>query len=122
MKNTINWFEIPVADMDRALAFYSSLFDTKLELMQGMPDVTMAMLPADEEGVGGAIVKHAQMKPSADGTHVYINGGDDLAPMLGRVEPAGGKVIMPKTSIGENGYMALITDTEGNTVGLHSMG
>ena len=122
MKNTINWFEIPVSDMDRALAFYGSLFDTKLELMSGMTDVTMAMLPADGEGVGGALVKHEQMKPSADGTLVYINGGDDLAPMLGRVEPAGGKVIMPKTSIGENGYMALVTDTEGNTVGLHSMG
>ena len=60
-------------------------------------------------------------KPSAEGALVYLNGGEDLAVPLSRVEQAGGKVLMPKTSIGENGFMAIFTDTEGNRVAFHSM-
>jgi predicted enzyme related to lactoylglutathione lyase len=52
---------------------------------------------------------------------IYLNGGDDLSVMLGRVEPAGGKVIFPKTLISEdNGFFAIFADTEGNAVGLWS--
>jgi hypothetical protein len=61
-------------------------------------------------------------KPNAEGTLVYLNGGDDLNIPLNRVETAGGKVLMPKTSIGENGNMAIFMDTEGNRVAFHSMG
>ncbi len=72
---------------------------------------------------GGALVKHADYRPSATGTVVYLNAGADLALPLGRVETSGGKVITPKTKISdEAGYYALFLDTEGNRVGLHSMG
>lgn len=57
------------------------------------------------------------------GTTVYLDGGDDLSLHLGRIESAGGKVILPKTAIGENrGFIALFIDTEGNKVGFHSLG
>jgi predicted enzyme related to lactoylglutathione lyase len=61
--------------------------------------------------------------PSATGTAVFLNGDPDLQAMLDRVEGAGGKILAPKTAIGMGaGYFAMITDTEGNTVGLHSQG
>jgi predicted enzyme related to lactoylglutathione lyase len=122
MTNSINWFEIPVTDFDRAKAFYSSLFDAEIEEMPS-PDYRYGMLPADMQngGVGGGIVQGAGYEPSDKGSIVYLNGGDDLDVPLARVEAAGGKITMPKTSIGQNGFMAQFIDTEGNKVALHSM-
>ena len=74
----------------------------------------------DNNGVGGGLVQMQGATPSADGVTIYLNGGDDLSIPLGRVEAAGGKILMPKTDIGENGYMAQLLDTEGNRVALHS--
>ena len=81
------------------------------------------MLPCDTEngGVGGALMQSEGSNPSMDGTVVYLSGGDDLSTPLSKVEAAGGKIIMPKTSIGNNGFMAHFSDTEGNHIALHSM-
>lgn len=59
--------------------------------------------------------------PQKEGTLVYLNGGDDLAVPLEKIEKSGGKVLMPKTAIGENGFMAIFLDTEGNRVAFHSL-
>jgi predicted enzyme related to lactoylglutathione lyase len=122
MTNSINWFEIPVTDFGRAKKFYETLFSAELQTMEAM-GMTMAFLPADLQsgGIGGGIVKGDGYEPSAKGSLVYLNGGDDLSAPLSRVEKAGGKIILPKTAIGKNGFMAHFTDTEGNKVGLHSM-
>jgi len=121
MKNAINWFEIPVTDFTRAKKFYETLFGA--EIMEiPFPDGKYGMLPSDmQEGVGGGIAQGEGFTPSDKGTVVYLNGGDDLSIPLARIEGAGGKIIMPKTSIGENGFMAHFLDTEGNHVALHSM-
>jgi hypothetical protein len=118
MANAINWFEIPVSDMERAARFYSAIFGVELATMETM-GMLMSFFPA-ENGVGGALVKSADHIPSTAGAVLYLNGGDDLAPVLERVDSAGGTVVMPKTGIGENGFIAFFTDTEGNKVGLHS--
>jgi len=91
--------------------------------MQGVEHLNfqMSMFPA-EDGVGGGVIRGEGYVPSAEGTVVYLNAGDDLNVVLGRVQAAGGQVLLPKTSIGSNGYMAFFLDTEGNKVGLHSMG
>ena len=81
----------------------------------------MAMFPA-EDGISGAVIKAEGYTPSADGSVIYLNAGADLSDALGRVEAAGGQVLVPKTGIGENGFFAFLLDTEGNKVGLHSMG
>ena len=82
----------------------------------------MGFLPGFETGeVGGAIVEGEGYEPAASGSIVYLNGGDDLATPLSRVESAGGKVVVDKMDIGENGYIAQFMDTEGNRVALHSM-
>jgi len=121
--NTINWFEIPVLDFERARTFYSALIGAEIT-SHPMPDPNMlyGVFPYEAgKGVGGAIVKMEGFKPTADGVVIYINGGEDLSGPLSRVEAAGGKVLMPKTSIGENGFMAHFLDTEGNKLALHSM-
>ena len=122
MKNAINWVEIPVTDFKRAKKFYETIYGAEIQEMP-MDDMEYGVLPYDQEGnaVGGGIVKMEGYKPSADGTVVYLNGGEDLSEQLAKVEPAGGKIVIPKKDIGENGFMAHFIDTEGNRVALHSM-
>lgn len=120
--NALNWFEIPVSDFARAKAFYEAVLGRSIEPMT-MGPVTMGILSTDPAGVGGAIVHGDGGTPSHQGTIVYLNGGDDLAPMLARVEAAGGSIAVPKTEIGNDfGFFAHFFDSEGNKVGLHSMG
>ncbi|NOT38109.1 MAG: VOC family protein [Saprospiraceae bacterium] len=121
MRNSINWFEIPVSDFARAKNFYGALFATEI---QEMPHSMFkyGILPGDmQNGVTGGIVQGEGFTPSSTGVLIYLNGGDDLATPLSRVEAAGGKIVMPKTSIGPNGFMAHFLDTEGNKIALHSM-
>ena len=123
-KNAISWFEIPATDLNRATKFYETIFDTQLIPMD-MPEIKMRMFALTDmmSGVGGALVDSGgSHKPSAtDGPLIYLNGSPDLQIVLDRVETAGGKVLMPKTEITpEYGYMALLLDTEGNRIGLHS--
>ena len=124
MKNAINWFEIPVTNFERAKKFYSMVIGEQV-IDHPMPDDTMkyAILPYEMGGasVGGALVQGEGFTPSAEGSTIYLNGGEDLKIPLSRVEMAGGTVLMDKTSIGENGFMAQFMDSEGNRVALHSM-
>lgn len=120
--HAINWFEIPATDFARAKAFYEAVLGRAIETMTMGPS-TMGFLSMSPDSVGGAIVQGEGAVPSRTGTLVYLNGGEDLAPMLARVEGAGGSVVVPKTDIGSGfGFFAHFIDTEGNKVGLHSMG
>ncbi len=125
MKNAINWFEIPVKHFDRAKKFYETVMGVKIDIMPPQPKMKMkyGMFPYDTKnaGIGGAIVESEGYEPSSKGSVVYLNGGDDLSKPLAKVEKAGGKIIMPKTSLGPNGFMAHFIDTEGNRVAFHSM-
>jgi len=122
MTSAINWFEIPALNYERAKTFYSTVLGVEIVDVP-MPEGKYGMLPYDREnnGVGGGIMEHEMAVPGDKGPMVYLNGGDNLSIPLGRVEAAGGKIVMPKSSIGENGFMAQIMDTEGNKVALHSM-
>ena len=124
MKNTISWFEIPSSDLERATRFYESIFSLKLAPLD-MPNIKMRMFPIEDmNGVGGAIVDSGGFhKPSStDGPLIYLNGNPDLQQILDKVEEAGGKIMVPKTEISpEYGSMAVIIDTEGNRIGLHSV-
>lgn len=122
MKNAINWFEIPAKDFNRAKSFYEEVLDAKLDT-QTMEDMgmTMAFFPADwENGIGGGIAFGPGYEPSDKGAVVYLNGGDDLSDPLSRVAQAGGTVVLPKTSLGDHGFMAQFIDSEGNRVAFHS--
>ncbi|MEM7344001.1 MAG: VOC family protein [Chloroflexota bacterium] len=121
----LNWFEIPVTDMDRAQKFYSILLDADIPVMdmrEAMGSL-LGMLP-NRDGVGGALVENRQhgYVPSQEGTLVYLAFGEvDLEVPLSKVEAAGGQIVLPKTTLGEIGFTAWFIDTEGNKVGLHSM-
>lgn len=120
MKNALNWFEIPVTDFDRAKSFYEQILDYNMETHE-MDGMKMAFFPSDwGNGIGGGLAHGEGCIPSDKVTLVYLNGGDDLSTPLGRVEAAGGQVVMPKTDIGSNGFMGLFMDTEGNKVAFHS--
>lgn len=122
--NVVGWFEIPVNDMERAVKFYETVLDVKLE-RHLMGSLDMAWFPMVENGGGaaGSLVKHPDFYiPSVDGVLIYLTANSgDLSNELARVEPAGGKVIQDKKPVSEEyGFMALILDTEGNRVALHS--
>ena len=122
----VGWFEIPVENMERAIKFYEKVFDLQMK-RQIMGPLDMAWFPWNEEGTGspGTLVHFpAAYKPSADGVLIYLTAhSGDLANELSRVEKAGGKVLQGKTQISdEYGNMALILDSEGNRVALHSRG
>ena len=117
-KNAINWFEIPVADMERAVRFYEAVFATKLhrEVFGGHDH---AIFTRDEPAVAGALVKSAELTPSAAGARIYLDTRGELDACLARVPAAGGAVVVPKMDIGDPGWIAIVRDTEGNAVGLH---
>ena len=120
--NSLNWFEIPVTDMQRAKHFYQVAFGIHMEDMN-MPGMEMAGFPY-EAGSGkasGALVKSDYSKPSIDGVLIYLNANPDMTDVLDRILSEGGQMIMPKTLIApEIGYMANFIDTEGNRIALHS--
>ncbi|MCP4311926.1 MAG: VOC family protein [Bacteroidetes bacterium] len=119
--NSLNWFEIPAVDIKRGMEFYETIFDVKME-EQEMEGSKMAFFPWTP-GSGkatGALVQSDRHKPNMEGTIVYLNADPAMDNVLARVEDAGGRILAPKTSIGEHGYIAFVMDTEGNNVGIHS--
>lgn len=119
--NAINWFEIPVSDFERAKRFYSAIYAYEMPEMM-IQSTKMGILPHEQEGgVGGAICYGEGYEPTSKGARIYLNGGKDLNTVLGRVEAAGGQVIMGKTKINDEvGYFAIFIDTEGNQLSVHS--
>ena len=124
MTNAISWFEIPARNFDRARKFYETILDVTIEVSPtSHRERKEGYFPANTNrgGVGGGLVQGEGYEPSSLGTLVYLNGGEDLSKPLARVESAGGKVVVPKTSLGPNGFIAFFIDTEGNKVALHSI-
>ncbi len=125
MNNAISWFEIGTTNLDRATKFYETIFGITLSPMD-LPNIKMRMFPLENmmTQVGGALVDSGGFhKPSAtDGPLIYLNGNPDVQLVLDKVEAAGGKIMVPKTEISpEYGSMAVIIDTEGNRIALHSV-
>ena len=120
MNSFISLFEIPAIDISRAVNFYQAILDINIERME-MPGMEMGIFPYKEQIVTGVIMKGEDYKPSADGSTIYLNGGDNLQTILDKVEKNGGTIIVPKTAhADESGFFALFLDTEGNKLGLNS--
>jgi predicted enzyme related to lactoylglutathione lyase len=119
-RNAINWFEIPVRDLDRAQRFYEALLERPLRREQ-MGEATLAVFTYDEAGVGGCLFAGGDLAPAAQGTIVYLDAAPSLDAALARVERAGGRIATPKVQLpGDMGAFAHVVDTEGNRVGLHA--
>jgi hypothetical protein len=121
VQNAISWFEIPAIDFDRAVNFYGAVLGTEIQKSEFMGE-PQAFFPGSDQGVGGAIVKSERLTPAATGTLIYLNVEtvEQLEQSLERVESNGGKTLMPKTAIGDPGFIGIILDTEGNCIGLHA--
>lgn len=123
-RNVFNWIEIYVSDMSRAIKFYSDVFKYEMNEMQvpeGM-NIKMCSFPSNQDapGAAGALVQMEGFTPGGNGVIPYFS-CEDCSAEQGRVEAAGGKIMKPKFPIGEYGFIAIITDSEGNAIGLHSM-
>lgn len=119
--NPVGWFEIYVQDMSRAKAFYETVFATKLEKLPGAElEMWTFGMDNDSYGAPGALVKMEGCSSGGGGTLVYFS-CEDCAVEEARVAAAGGAVFKTKFGIGEYGFIAIVKDTEGNVIGLHSM-
>ncbi len=118
----IDWFEIPVRDLDRAQAFYETLLAVPLR-REAMGEQTLAVFGDSGAGVGGCLLAGpAVPAPSAAGTLVYLRATPTLDAALDRLGAAGGKVLTPKVQLpGDMGCFAHVADSEGNRVGLHAL-
>lgn len=117
--HALNWFEIPATDLDRAIIFYNAILgNVRKGTFFGME---LGLFESDKQagGIGGSIVVRPDMKPSSNGSLLYINTNGHLDKVLSQVEAAGGKIIVPTISLGDFGWSAIIEDSEGNRVGLH---
>lgn len=118
--NPVGWFDIHVANLDRAKKFYETVFDVQLFDLP-VEWGKQALFPFDHESpnISGALVEKADFVQGGNNTVIYFETEDCLAEEQ-RIEKAGGKVVQSKLHIGEFGYVSIFIDTEGNTVGLHS--
>jgi predicted enzyme related to lactoylglutathione lyase len=120
--HAVNWFEIPAIDLDRAYHFYSIVLNGNVRKGTfGNGDLILFNVPFNNgEAVGGSIVVRPDLQPSTNGAVLYLNAFGKLTETVGRVEKAGGKVIVPEINLGKFGFAAIIIDSEGNKIGLLS--
>jgi predicted enzyme related to lactoylglutathione lyase len=120
MANVVVWFDVPTNDFDRAVKFYSDILGAPVRV-QEYEGQKLGFFPMEGEGSGGDIVPPGVggNKPSTEGTRIYLNCEGKLDEVLGRVEKAGGQIVQHPFQI-PDGKIAVISDTEGNNVGLHS--
>lgn len=118
MSNVINWFEIPVQDLQRATAFYEHCIDAQFR-QEHVAGMAMAVFHYQEPAIGGALVKSEALQPSANGTVVYLYTADIAASLKKVAEKGGTCCFGPEILPDDIGTIALIIDSEGNKVGLH---
>jgi predicted enzyme related to lactoylglutathione lyase len=123
MPNQVVWFDVPVTDLDRAIKFYSAVLKSAIKKEQ-YPGMTFAVLPHEDGEVSGCLTPGhpgQEAKPSSEGPLLYFNCQGRLDDAIAAVAPSGGKVVQPKHPIGPYGFRAIILDSDGNRIALHSM-
>ena len=120
-RHQVVWFDIPVHDIDRAMRFYSAVLGTQLKKEQAGPGVATAELPHTEGSIGGCLVQSIDARPSEGGPLLYLNTDGRLDEALYAVEKYGGRVLAAMHSIAPFGFRAVVLDSEGNRIALHSM-
>jgi predicted enzyme related to lactoylglutathione lyase len=120
MANQVVWVDVPVMDLDRAIAFYSAVLGRPVR-KQEYPGMAIGLLPGEDPDVTGCLVPEEDgLKISDSGPRLYLNADGRLDEAVAAVEPNGGQVLQPRHPIGPYGHRAIIRDSEGNRVALHS--
>ncbi|HET9215408.1 MAG TPA: VOC family protein [Terriglobia bacterium] len=120
-RHQVVWFDIPVRDIDRAVRFYSAVLGITLKKEQAGPGAAVAALPHGEGSVGGSLVQNMDAKPSESGPLLYLNADGRLEEALKAVEKYGGRIVAEIHSIAPFGFRAVVVDSEGNRIALHSV-
>jgi predicted enzyme related to lactoylglutathione lyase len=120
MAHSAVWFDIPTTDLDRAIKFYSAVLAKPIKKEQ-FGNFSMGIFPHGNDDVAGCIFQSAEDKPGATGPLLYLNADGRLDDAIAQVEKNGGKILKPKHQIGPHGFRAVVLDSEGNRVALHSM-
>lgn len=119
MSNQIVWVDIPVVDLDRAIRFYSAVLGQPVE-RQDFSGMCLALLPHAKDAVSGCLSPSGEGRPSREGPLIYLNATGRLDEAVAAVSANGGEVLQPKHQIGPYGFRALVLDSEGNRIALHS--
>jgi predicted enzyme related to lactoylglutathione lyase len=119
MANTVVWLDIPVVDLDRAIAFYSAVLGRSIPKHE-MPEMSIGVFPHEGPEVAGCLYQSQSVRPSEHGPLLYFNTDGRIDEAIAAVELHGGKVLQPKESIGPYGFRAIVLDSEGNRIALHS--
>jgi predicted enzyme related to lactoylglutathione lyase len=119
MANQIVWVDIPVLDLDRAIGFYSAVLGQPVK-KQEYPGMAIGLLPGEDPDATGCLVAGGELRPSDAGPLIYLNAEGRLDEAIAAVESGGGKIVQPRHPIGPYGHRAIILDSEGNRVALHS--
>ncbi len=119
MANQVNWFDIPVTNLDRAITFYSRVLNT--QITKDTSATPVGVLAHNNGEVSGCLHESHDNKPSGCGPLLYFNVNGRLDDAVMTAVLSGGKIIKAKHPIGQWGYRAIIQDTEGNRIALHSL-
>jgi predicted enzyme related to lactoylglutathione lyase len=119
VNSPVVWVDVPCVDLDRAIKFYSRVLACEIP-KQEVPGFAMGIFPHGDIGAGGCLAVMKDTKPSETGLLVYMSCDGRLDEAVSLVEANGGKVLEPKHQIGPHGFRAIIKDSEGNRVALHS--
>lgn len=119
MANQVVWVDIPVLDFDRAVDFYSAVLGNPVQ-KQEYPGMSIGLLPGGGDDVTGCLFTKDEEKPCDRGPLIYLNVQGRLDDAIAAVVPNGGKVLQAKHPIGPHGFRAVILDSEGNRLALHS--
>ncbi len=119
MANQVVWVDIPVVDLDRAAAFYAAVLGAPVSI-HDTGGMTLAFLPSGSGEVGGCLFKSNTVTPGKSGPLIYLNCNGRLDAAVAEVEKTGGKVLMWPQSIAPHGTRAIVLDSEGNRIALHS--
>ena len=117
-QNRLVWFDIPVADLERAAAFYRGVLGIGVHVEQS-PGYSFAVLE-HRDGNGGCLVPNAGEISGHAGILVYLNASGRMGEAMQQVTKLGGRVVEPVRSIGPHGFRAIVIDSEGNRIALHA--
>ncbi|MCA9214429.1 MAG: hypothetical protein KDB27_15265 [Planctomycetales bacterium] len=117
--NRAVWFDIPVADLDRAVKFYANVLAIGVSKEQ-FGDMSFGILD-HADGNGGCLVPRSDEITSDRGILIYLNVNGRIRDAVAKVADNGGMVVEDTHPIGPHGYRAIVLDSEGNRMALHSV-
>ena len=122
--DTLCWTDIPVTNLDRAIKFYSAILGKEVRKMSET-GFEYGLLPHDEQNASGCLCVGGDSvgnknEPSETGPLIYLSVEGRLNEAVKAARVNGGKVLQERQEIGPHGVRAIIVDSEGNRIALHS--